>query len=348
MNNISGKITSVSKNDKPSRIRVLVVDDDEDIQFLLKQGVEFAGYECSTSGSANEALLLLEKQEYAVVVSDINMPGISGLELIKIVKEKYSADLMIITGYSENFTYEEIIGMGAGDFLQKPVRIEEFIARLKRLLTERKIIKELNSATEELKKNLESFKKAFEGFVQAISVVVEMRDPYTAGHQQRVAQLACAIAEEMNLPADTIYGLRMACVLHDIGKIIVPAEILNRPGELTDLEYGIIKNHAKAGHDILAKIEFSWPLAEIVFQHHERMDGSGYPRGLKGADIILEARILAVADVFETMISHRPYRPSLGLSKAIEEISSNKGKLYDSRVADACLKLFIDKNFTFQ
>jgi putative nucleotidyltransferase with HDIG domain len=175
-----------------------------------------------------------------------------------------------------------------------------------------------------------------------------LRDPYTAGHQLRVAELACAIGRELNLDEDAIYGLRMASVLHDLGKITVPAEILNRPGQLNDLEYGIIKNHVQAGYDIIKKIEFPWPLAEIVMQHHERIDGSGYPRGLSGSQIMLEAKILSVADVFETIASHRPYRPSLGINRAIEELSVNKGVLYDEKVAEACILLMEENRFEFQ
>jgi putative nucleotidyltransferase with HDIG domain len=179
-------------------------------------------------------------------------------------------------------------------------------------------------------------------------MAIELRDPYTAGHQLRVAELACAIGQELKLDEDAIYGLRMASVLHDLGKITVPAEILTRPGRLNDFEYGIIKNHVQAGYDIIKKIEFPWPLADIVLQHHERIDGSGYPRGLTGEEIMLEAKILSVADVFETIASHRPYRPSLGINRAVEELSTNKGVLYDKNVATACIHLVEEKRFKFE
>jgi putative nucleotidyltransferase with HDIG domain len=160
-----------------------------------------------------------------------------------------------------------------------------------------------------------------------------------------VAALSCAIAQLMNLPSDTVYGLRMAAILHDVGKIAVPAEILTRPGPLNDLEYGLIKNHVQYGYDILKKIEFPWPLAKIVHQHHERMNGSGYPLGLKAEEIILEARILAVADVLETISSHRPYRPSLGMPQALAELTEHRGTLYDAHVVDACIQLASEKQF---
>jgi putative two-component system response regulator len=199
----------------------------------------------------------------------------------------------------------------------------------------------------DLKLNLEKLRRAMEGIVEAISVTVEMRDPYTAGHQKRVADLACAIAQAMQLDDDEVYGLRMASVIHDLGKITVPAEILSKPGQLSALEYELIKSHVQAGYDILKQIEFPWPLAEIILQHHERLDGSGYPRGLKDSQIMLPARILSVADVFETIASHRPYRPSLGLPRALDEIRENRGRLYDSQVVDVCLALIQEERFHF-
>jgi putative nucleotidyltransferase with HDIG domain len=179
-------------------------------------------------------------------------------------------------------------------------------------------------------------------------LTVERRDPYTAGHQHRVANLAAAIANEIGLSEEQIDGVRMASVIHDLGKIHVPAEILSRPGRLTENEFSIIKTHPQTGYDILKTEEFPWPVAQIVLQHHERMDGSGYPSSLSGEEILLEARILAVADVVEAMASHRPYRPALGIDKALEEISKNKGVLYDAKVADACLRLFTEKGFKFE
>jgi response regulator RpfG family c-di-GMP phosphodiesterase len=328
--------------------RILIVDDDPDIQKLFKQGVQFVGYDCLTAGSAFEALEILQKQYVDVVVSDINMPEMNGLELIKVIKERHDSDVIIMTGYIEDFTYEEIVGRGASDFIQKPVRISEFIARLKRVIFERKTLAQRNDAAESLMLNLEKFQRAMDGIIHAFSLTVEMRDPYTAGHQQRVAELAAAIATDMGMAPDRIYGLRMAGSIHDLGKIIIPSEILCKPGHLGHLEYEMIKNHVQAGYDILKKIEFPWPLADIILQHHERMDGSGYPHGLVGDSILPEARILAVSDVFETMSSHRPYRPSLGLNRAIDELRSNRCRLYDADVADVCLKLILEKRFRFE
>lgn len=200
-------------------------------------------------------------------------------------------------------------------------------------------------AEEDLKKSLEQLRRAMQATIQALSQIVETKDPYTSGHQKRTTNLARAIATEMHLSSDQIEGIRVAGAIHDIGKLSVPAEILSKPSKLAAAEYSLIKEHARQGYEILKDVESPWPLAEIVHQHHERMDGSGYPRGLKGEKILIEARILAVADVVEAMASYRPYRPALGIDKALEEIEKNKGVLYDILAADACLRLFKEKGF---
>ena len=207
-------------------------------------------------------------------------------------------------------------------------------------------ITERKQAEEERQQGFEKLRKALRATVQSISLTLEMKDPYTSGHQQRVADLAHSIATEMGLSADRQDFIRTASAIHDIGKISIPSSILSKPTKLTDLEFRLIKTHSQSGYDILKDIEFPWPVADVVLQHHERMDGSGYPHGLKGNDISLEARILAVADVVEAITFHRPYRPSLGIVFALEEISRNKGILYDAEAVDACLKLFQEKNYT--
>jgi PAS domain S-box-containing protein len=201
-------------------------------------------------------------------------------------------------------------------------------------------------AEEELRQSFEKLRKALGATVNAISLTVEMKDPYTSGHQQRVSDLARAIATEMGLSADRQDFILTASSIHDIGKIALPAEILSKPTKLTELEFSLIKTHAQIGYDILKDIEFPWPVADVVLQHHERMNGSGYPNGLKGENILLEARILAIADVVEAIASHRPYRPALGIDLALEDISGNKDILYDADAVDACLRLFREKGYT--
>ena len=209
-------------------------------------------------------------------------------------------------------------------------------------------ITEHRRAEEKVIETIDKLRRGIEDTIRAMAMIVETRDPYTAGHQGRVAKLAVAIATDMELSEDQINGIRMAGMIHDIGKMNVPAEILSKPTKLSALEFNLIKSHAEVGCEILKTIEFPYPVAEIAHQHHERIDGSGYPLGLKGDEILIEARILALADVVEAMASHRPYRPSLGIDAALAEIKENKGTLYDTSVVDACLRLFREESFQFQ
>jgi len=206
-------------------------------------------------------------------------------------------------------------------------------------------ITERIEAEERLKDTLELLRKAVGATIQVLGTAVESRDPYTAGHQRRVADLARAIATEMGLPQEQIDAIRMAGAIHDIGKLSIPSELLAKPTKLTDTEFSLIKQHPEKGYDMVKNVESPWPLAEIIYQHHERMDGSGYPRKLAGEEILMEARILAVADVVEAMASHRPYRPTLGPEAALDEITSYRGTRYDADAVDACIRLFRIKGY---
>jgi len=209
-------------------------------------------------------------------------------------------------------------------------------------------VSERKQAEEKLLKSHESLEKTLNNAINTMVKIVETRDPYTAGHQHRVAELATAIAMEMMFEETQIGQLRTAAVLHDIGKIYIPSDILSKPGKLSDLEFGLIKTHSQAGFDIVKGMDFPGAVAETILQHHERLDGSGYPNGLKADDTLMKAKILAVADVVEAMTSHRPYRPTLGINKALEEISKNRGRLYDPDVVDACMDLFNSGRFEFK
>ena len=211
-----------------------------------------------------------------------------------------------------------------------------------------KLDKERKQAEQKFKLTHQKLKKTMDAALDTMSKIIEAKDPYTAGHQQRVSRLTTAIAKELNLSPDKVEGIRIASLIHDIGKISVPTEILSKTTTLSDIEFSLIKGHSQAGSDILKAIDFSYPVAQIVLQHHERLDGSGYPNKLKGDKILLEAKIIGVADVVEAMSSHRPYRPALGIDAALEEISKNKGVLYDPEVVDVCLKLFKEKGFKFK
>ena len=209
-------------------------------------------------------------------------------------------------------------------------------------------IAERNLAEEKLQQSYAKLQKNLDEIVHAMSLTAEKRDPYTAGHQKRTTELAMALAGEMGLCEHQIKGVQMAGLIHDMGKISIPAEILSKPGKLNEVEIQLVRRHPQAAFEILKEIDFPWPVDLIVLQHHEKMDCSGYPQGLAGEEILLEARILCVADVVESIESHRPYRPGLGIDKALEEISKNRGILFDQDVVDACLRLFNEKGFQYQ
>ncbi|MFH1950914.1 MAG: HD domain-containing phosphohydrolase [Pseudomonadota bacterium] len=339
---------------------ILVVDDDEQILKLLKYLLEANSYKCTLAIDAQEARNAMQDQNFEVVLCDVKMPGESGMDFARYALAEYAdTAVLMVTAADDPEIARTALEIGAYGYIIKPFKPNELIIDVANALRRRdleiqnrdhrkNLEKLVAERTKKLQDTLGKLRKAMEGTIQVISSIVEMRDPYTAGHQQRVTTLACAIATEMGLPEDKIDGLRMAGVIHDLGKIAVPAEILSKPGEITEPEFGIIKTHPQAGNDILKDIEFPWPIAEIVYQHHERMDGSGYPQGLSGENTLLEARILAVADVVEAMASHRPYRPALSTDKALDEIQQNRGTLYDTVVGDACVKLFMEKGFKFE
>ncbi|MDD5131576.1 MAG: HD domain-containing protein [bacterium] len=233
------------------------------------------------------------------------------------------------------------------DYLEKQVELRT--AELSEI--NEKLVKEIierTMAEEKVQESLVQQKKVLEGIINAMALTLEMRDAYTAGHQRRVANLACAIAKEMKLTQDQIEMIRIAGVLHDIGKICVPAEILTKPRALDKNEFNLMKLHPQVAFDILKNIDFAWPIAQIVVQHHERPNGSGYPKGLVNEQILLEAKILGVADVVEAMASDRPYRPALSMNEALQHISQNKGTLYDPAVVDACIKVVTQEGFKFE
>jgi putative two-component system response regulator len=368
--------------------KVLVVDDDQFALRSMTKVLRGESYEVVTAASGAEAIELLKEDSFDLVLTDLKMPEVDGLEVLRQASEiAPQAVVLILTGYASLESAIEALREGAYDYLLKPcsadelklkidrglervrlaeerqraqealrkahdeleIRVEERTAELAKANEELQIeIAERKRAEEELRQSYARLRRTLEGTVNALVSAIEMRDPYTAGHQRRVTQLACAIAQEVGLPKEQVEGIRMAGLIHDLGKINVPAQILSKPGPLTELEFGLIKMHPQVGHDALKMIDFPWPVAQIVLQHHERVDGSGYPSGLSGEEIILEARILAVADVVEAMASERPYRPPRGIGEALEEISQNRGILYDPEVVDACLKLFAEKGFAFE
>jgi putative two-component system response regulator len=332
--------------------KILVVDDDEQMRQLLSEILLQHGYNCSLAATGREAREHLEKTAVDLALCDVNMPGESGIDLARHINDHHpDTAVLMVTGEDAPETAHAAIESGTYGYIIKPfhnselvINVQNALRRLKLEIANRNYRQELENRVMERTAGL---KNALEGMIQVMTRTIETRDPYTAGHQQRVAGLAVAMAEEMGLGKDLIEGIHMGGRVHDLGKISVPAEILSKPGKLTEIEFALVKTHATTGYNIIADVEFPWPIARMVLEHHEKMNGTGYPRGLSGDEILLESRILCVADVVEAMSSHRPYRPALGVDIALEEISRNKGVLYDTAAADACRALFSNGTFRF-
>jgi putative nucleotidyltransferase with HDIG domain len=337
------------------RGKILAVDDTPASLKLLSDILREEGYEVRSTISGELALKAAFANPPELVLLDVRMPEMDGYEVCRRLKANpATASVPVIFVSAVMDTDEKVQGfeLGAVDFVTKPFQRNELLARVHAHLEVDRLRNHLEELVEERSQALrESERKQRNGlldFIGAIAATVEMRDPYTAGHQRRVAQLAVRIAQELNLPSDQTEGLYLSSIVHDIGKVRTPAEILTRPGRLSDIEFNLIKQHPATGYEVLKAIQFPWPIAQTVEQHHERMDGSGYPNGLKGDEILFEARILSVADVVEAMISNRPYRPGLGVDAALDEISKNREVLYAPLVVDACMRLFQDKGFAFE
>jgi len=355
---------------------ILIVDDEESILNSFQRILADEDYEVHAVNNGSEGLnkLRTAQKPYSVIVSDQRMPEMSGVQFFAQAKDIFpDAVRILLTGYADSNAIIDAINKGGVHlYFTKPWREEEILLHIKQSLSKVEILAEnrrlvelikiknqelvklnktlekkandrtndLLAQTEKLKNSYKKSQLILDGIVKTLSKIVETRDPYTSGHEDQVAKIACKIAKEMKLTEEQILSIYISATLHDIGKISVPSEILTKPSVLTNLEREIIKTHCKVANDILANIEFPYPVAEIIYQHHERMDGSGYPRGLKGDDIALEARIIGVADVIDAMASYRPYRPALGVDAAIEEITKFRGVTYDPSVVDACLKIY--------
>jgi putative two-component system response regulator len=357
------------------RHSLLLIDDEEAILDIMKMMLEGEGYDLHTANSAEEGLRILkESPVFSLIISDQMMPGMTGVQFFTQAR-KICPDALrvLLTGYTDTDAIIAAINSGGIHlYITKPWQKNELTYAINQLLSKaelmienrllNELVKKKNTELLELNKHLEekvslktmhlsqraeelnaSFEKIriiLEGTVLAMSKIVESRDPYTAGHEQQVSRIACVIAKKMALSEDQIEAIRISGALHDIGKMSVPSEILTKPGHLSRLEMEMVKTHSQNAHDVLKTIEFPYPIDQIILQHHERLDGSGYPQGLKGDDIMLEARILAVADVIEAMSSHRPYRPALGIEAAMKEITKYRGILYDAKVVDICLEIY--------
>ncbi len=322
------------------RLTVLYVEDEEEVRNALAHYLRrrFAKVDIAANGQQGWELFKAGRQD--VVITDIKMPVMDGLEMAALIKSIVNdVPVIVVTAYNETDYFLRAIEIGIDRYVKKPVIPEDLIGAV---IKGTKIHIQQRQLDETNRQLLESMQNT----IEALSRAIEKRDPYTDGHQKRVSKLATILAEEMRLPKNQITSIRLGALVHDIGKISVPAELLVMPRRLTPMEHEFVKIHPQAGADIFRDIRFPWPICQMVEQHHERLDGSGYPKGLKGDQILLEARIIAVADVVEAMASHRPYRPARGLEAAISEIKANRNVLYDSDVVDCCLRVLERENFS--
>lgn len=337
--------------------RILVVDDEKSIRLTLSEFLKREGYEADTAENADTAVGMLKDKEYDVLLTDIVMPRKSGMSLITDIHRIHpNAQVILMTGEPTVETASAAVRLEVRDYLAKPISREELLRTVRQAVEVKLLSDEKRHLEEDLrrqKENLErevderteKLRRAMLNIAYATGAMLELRDPYTAGHQRRVGALAREIGREMGLTEDMQEGLYMTGCIHDVGKITVPTDILSKPGKLSALEYALIKEHPQKGFEVLRNYEMPWPVAEIVYQHHERLNGSGYPRGLKGSEIALETCIISVADVVEAMMSHRPYRAGLGLEAALDEITQNRGILYHPDAVDSCVKLFREKGY---
>ena len=442
---------------------ILIVDDDPDFRETLSGILRDEGYTPVTAATGKEAMERIRGTEFAVALIDLRLEDMSGLDVMKEIKEcSPMTEGIFVTGYASQSSAIDAVKLAAYSYVEKPFNVGQLLETIRMAIEKQKVGKalreseeryrtlfegsrdaiyitsgdnrsvEFNQATldlfgytraeimkmklreiflnpgdlrslereirdkgyvkdyevkfrrsdgeqmtclitstgrlanngsiaeyqnivrditeqnqqqHRLQETLEMLRRNLNGVIQCVALVIEKKDPYTAGHQRRVTDLARAIAQEMGLSESQRDAIRMAGIIHDIGKISIPAEILSKPGRLTEIEFSILKAHPHIGYDILKEIEWPYPIPEIVLQHHERMDGSGYPHCLSGEEIMMEARVLGVADVVEAMASNRPYRPALGIDRALEEISKKRGIHYDADVVDPCLRVFREKGF---
>lgn len=331
---------------------ILAVDDTPESLKLVTGILKAQGYKVRPSVSGEMALPAAALSPPDLVLLDVHMPGMDGYEVCRRLKQcPETRDIPVIFVSAHSETFEKVKGFEAGavDYVTKPFHQEELLARVRTHLElyrlRHRLEYEVRQRTAALAASEKRIRDILVDSIAALASTVEVRDPYTAGHQRRTAQIAVAIARELGLPDDQTEGIYLAGVVHDVGKIRVPLEILNKPGRLTDLEFLLIKEHVRAGYEILKGIDYPWPIAEVILQHHERLDGSGYPQSLKGDQILREAKILAVADVVEAMTSHRPYRAGRGIEAALTEIRRSRGKFYDVAATDACLRLFEEQHW---
>jgi putative nucleotidyltransferase with HDIG domain len=338
------------------KIKILTIDDEYLIRETISDFLEEFGYEIIQAENGRIGVERFRKETPDLVLVDLRMPEMNGLDVLSIIsKESPQTPIIMVSGTGILQDAVEAIRKGAWDYVSKPIQdmavLDHAVSRsLERaqLLRENEtykkdLEKKVLQRTKELEKSNAQLRSTLEDIVESLSILTEKRDPYTSGHQKRVSVIAALIAQEMRLSEEEVIAIRFAGQLHDIGKIYVPAEFLSKPTRLDEEEMAVIRKHTTIGYEIVKHIQFPWPIAKTIQQHHERLNGSGYPQGLTEPDILLDAKIIAIADVVEAMSSHRPYRPALGIQKALDEIKKNIGIYYCPDCANALFKLFEKK-----
>lgn len=335
---------------------ILTIDDEELVRKILADLLHHSGYEVIEAKDGEQGIEIFRREKPDLILVDLHMPGIDGLQVISTVnKESPNTPIIVVSGGGSLKDAIDAVRRGAWDYITKPVTdmvvlehaIENSFDRA-RLIKENEeyrleLEEKVKHRTEALEKANKQLKSTLWATVNALSMVTEKRDPYTAGHSQRVSKLASLLAKELGLSDMRVDAVQIAGLLHDIGKIYVPSEFLSKPTRLEEHEMEVIKTHTTVGYDILKNIPYPWPIAEIVYQHHERQDGSGYPRGLKDGELHIESQLIAIADIIEAMSSHRPYRPALGIEKAIDEILKRRDTQYFAEGVDAFMRLYETK-----
>jgi putative two-component system response regulator len=323
---------------------LLVVDDESLARKILGRILTGRGFHCSFASTSAEARKHLELHPTDLAFCDVKLPGESGIHLARHIKYHHKdTAVIILTSRDDATTVDAAIEAGVDGYILKPFNTNELVINTRNALQKRKLEilnrKYRQHLEEMLEERTGTLERAINSIFQVLSRMVEAKDPYTAGHQLRVSELAAAIYQKMGGTKDQVEGVRLAGMIHDLGKISVPVDILSKPTRLTKLEYDLVRTHSRNGSDILSGFQFPWPIAEMILQHHERLDGTGYPQGLTDGDILPEAKVLGVADVMEAMASYRPYRPALGLDQALHEIESHRGKSFDPDVVDALFRV---------
>ncbi|MFW6334083.1 MAG: HD domain-containing phosphohydrolase [Desulfosalsimonas sp.] len=330
----------------PEKVPVLVVDDEAPITEMIYQALSKAGYECHTAENAEQALGVLGSTQIDVVITDIRIPGMSGVELLEKVKASYDSDVMVMTGFTENYNYESIVTAGASDFIQKPISFRELMIRLKRVLRMRYLLVErdrinrrLEDSVAEVENALRELDYAYQDTISRLVSAAEYRDEETGDHIVRMSRYCTLIAHKMGLSDEMVKLIRYASPMHDIGKIGIPDHILLKPGRLTDEEFETIKTHTTIGANILAnsKADVLKVANEIALNHHEKWNGKGYPRGLKKDETPVSGRIVGIADTFDALTSKRPYKDPYPLEVALEIIRSERETSFDPEVVDVFL-----------